>query len=313
MNATHAVIELHAQALRYVALREGDPLTLERLGSFSFEFDCGDALQRSEEADTLDILQEAVEAAFGDTPLTTVQVILHPPLAHTFFVPVPSSAVEETRARHLRQEAGLLLGASSGRGPVHVESTRAYRVVQQTKDTSLDWLHAIALRQEVYDHLQIIGEGLRGPIQLCPAGCGVAHLLAMAEADAEVTAPHVAFGWYPSHLECVVTRPDGGYFAHHLDAAPPADAGFLASTLVRRLQLDQARLGRPQLFGAVENAEAFDTLRVAFGRPPEPLDPLMILDLPDTDTSPDFNRALYAPALGLAARAALGDPVTAGE
>ncbi len=306
MASIHAVIELEADALRYVAYADApEGPVLERLGSFDFAFDVQTVLLGDEAAASTDIITEAVAAAFGDLALGTVQVLLHPPVAHSFFVPVPSSARADTRERHLRQEAGLLLGASSGRGPVHVEATQAYRTVQQTKDPSLDWLHAVAIRQHVYERLAPIETTLETPIHVREAGSGVAHLLQVARQAAEASGePWVAVGWYPTHLTCVVSRPEGGYFAHHTDAAPPADAGFLASTLVQRLDLAPAAVARTYLFGQVEDTTPFETLKVAFGDAPRLLDPLPILDVPQATDTPAFNRALYAPALGCAAHAA---------
>lgn len=306
MASIHAVIELEADTLRYVAYANvPEEPVLERLGSFDFAFDAQTVLLGREGAASTDILTEAAAAAFGDLALGTVQVLLHPPVAHSFFVPVPSSAQTQMRERHLRQEAGLLLGASSGRGPVHVEATRAYRTVQQTKDPSLDWLHAVAVRQRVYERLAPVEAALETPLHVREAGSGVAHLLQAARHAAEASnGPWVAVGWYPTHLTCVVSRTEGGYFAHHTDAAPPADAGFLASTLVQRLDLSPQDVARTYLFGQVDDPTPFETLQVAFGDAPRLLDPLPLLALPQAAGAPAFNRALYAPALGHAARAA---------
>lgn len=310
MASTHAVIELEARTLRYVAYADAtEGPVLERLGSFDFAFDVDAVLTGEDDSASAEVITEAVEAAFGDLALGTAQLVLHPPVAHTFFVPVPASAREDTRTRHLRQEAGLLLGASSGHGPVHVEATRAYRTVQQTKDPSLDWLHAVALRQHVYERLMPVQNTLDVPIHVREAGSGVAHLLlaarqASGQASEAPPEPWVAVGWYPTHLTCVVSRPEGGYFAQHTEAVPRADAGFLASTLVQRLGLSPEAVAHTYLFGQVEESASFETLEVAFGIAPRLLNPLPLLALPEADAAPAFNRALYAPALGRAAHAA---------
>ncbi len=307
MVSPHAAIELHAKTLRYAAFKpQGEATELERLGNFDFDFDTGEAFA-SDNGDGVQAVEAAARAAFGDAAPQTLDVIVHPPLAHTFFVPMPVSARSDARSRHLRQEAMLLLGASAEEGPIHVEELHAYADEVQTRDVSVNWIHALAVREQVRNRVAIIGEVLGVTPRLRVGGYGVSFLLDHYRAAQRAgEAGFLAVGWYPSHMELVYSAAKGAYFSHHIDAVEKADTGYMALAHLKKFNISERQLRQVFLYGMVTDNGVHESLKSAFGRAPVRLDALALLDVDAGDAVPSFNRQVYAPALGVAARSRSG-------
>jgi hypothetical protein len=308
--------------------RYGATHRLLRLGSCDFDFDVthtlwggGTDATDAGETDTgatgrqVATLREALADVYENTSAEELRAVVHPPKALSFFAPMPAQTAEAERLERFRREAQLLAqapneGGEASRGeiPLHVTAQGLYAEddgAQQRRE----WFHVLAVSAGAHARFERVTEPLSLPgVRWTVSMEGAAHTAtALQHSREQRTAPDAPFtlsvGRYREHLELALARHGRLHYALHAPGASPADSAYFALSLLERLDVKPAAVGRVFVYGIADERaipEAFSALGRLTGARPQPLDFRPVVGLNADHLAHDFAVGPYAPCIGAA-------------
>jgi hypothetical protein len=298
-----AGIDLYGSGMRYAEVEQIDGrYRLLRLGSCDFEFDVAHEVFENREPAHLETVSEAIGDVFSGSVASEVRVVTHPPEGLAFFTPVAAGTPAPAAETQLRREAALL--TEGGRfGGVHLTSDVACEATLPDGET-VTWHQVLAMPRVIHTRFEQVLRVLPAhAFRLMTSMHGVANtlnrLVSKGLAPPEDAPYTLSLGWYPTHVECLLTRMGQWRFSQHFDPGAPADAAYFTLALLDHLGLTPSEVGRVFFYGVELKVGAFELFENLFESMPVKLNAIPVVDLDPSSLSSEFDVEAYAPCIGV--------------
>lgn len=293
---TLAVIGLSGPQLRAaeVVRPAGAGPRLRRLGAVTFDFDAERAVFGTGDADALADVEAALADVLGGTEAAALVVVAHPPVATTFFTPLPADLPDDARESQLRQETALLADLA----PTEPVRVRAVPVrAEPSEEGGRVWFQVLHVAEPVHGRIERLAGALGvADYEVVDATrAAAAALLATTEAGDGVD---VVVGAYETHTEVALCQGGTFLFSHYGLGTTPADTAYFALGALQQAGVGTADAGRLVVYGDAATAERLALAGEFLDRDRQPLDPFQAFGR--RVEMPDAERAAFAPVLGAA-------------
>lgn len=300
-----AGVDFYESTLRYAEIeRNGSEYKLLKLGSCEFDFNMARALSEGAHPTHLETLSEALNDVFSGSNASELHVVFHPGSCYSFFTPLSVELTEEQRKWRLQEEATLLT-SSTPPLPLHLTAD-VVRTETLENGSDVEWFHVLGVDERMHSQLSNILSTLpHNHFRFNLSTRGTANAIeTMARKENMVAAPEsrftLAIGYYKTHIEYVISDNFEWYYSHYTDASTPTDSVYFAMSLLRRLNIDRAAVGKLFIYGEDIEAEVFSVLQEIFKKTPEVLNPMEVVTLDRKGPGMHFTAEAYAPCIGIA-------------
>lgn len=307
-ESVSATLTFEENVLRYAELERRDQAhRLLRIGSETFPFDLKRALlQKEADEGQVRRVEETLLKVFDGAEARDLRIVLHPVQGYSFFTPISSEVPVRERKRQLRRQAALVTGARSKEDLYMTSET--VRTTQDSNGEPFMWVHVLALPMVVNERITDIVEKLpmrgHGWIVSSEAASRVTRRVERTGGSAqEALRPYtLAVGQYATHTEYSLSRNREWYHAHYAEEAYSAEnRTYFAIGFLNRVDVSLDGVGRLFAYGTNVDLEAYRPFESIFGKMPEVLDPLRVVEN-DTGHEPD-DPSSFTPSIG----AGMGD------
>ena len=300
-----AGVDIYESTLRYAEVeRKGTNYRLLKLGSCEFDFNMGEALVDGAQPMYLDTLSEALHDVFSESLASDLHVIFHPSNCFSFFTPLYVDMTEEERKQRLQKEA-ILLTAEVGPLPLHLTADVVHT---ETLDNGrvVEWFHVLGIPEQVHSQLDRILRSLphssyRFDLSTRGAAHAIENIARKESLEISEEAPYtLAIGYYKTHIEYVICRRFRWFFSHYAPSSAASDSVYFAMSLLRRLNIQRAKVGHLYIYGEEIEAELFSIFQDVFSHTAEVLNPMEVVVLDRQNPGTHFTAEAYVPCIGIA-------------
>lgn len=284
-ESVSATLTFQENVLRYAEVERRDQAhRLLRIGSKTFPFDLRRALLQ-EEADEQQVqrMVDTLGEIFEGADARDLRIALHPIQGYSFFTPISSELPVRDRKRQLLRQAALVTGARS-KDQLHM-TTETVRTTQDQNGEPFMWVHVLALPMVVHDRFETIVDELpmrRHAWMLSgDAASRVTRRVERAGGSAqEALRPYtLAVGQYPTHTEYSLARNREWYHAHYAEETHSAEnRTYFAVGFLNRVEAPLDGVGRLFAYGPDVDLEDYRPFENIFGKMPEILNPLQVIN-----------------------------------
>lgn len=298
-----AGIDIYDTVLRYAEVEQyGSRYRLLRLGSCDFDFNLTNDLIVEGKKESIETISEALYDVFTGSIASELQVTLHPPSCYSFFVPITANLSDADRKVRLQQETAVLAGVDMA---LRLSADAVY-TERINGGEPIDWVHVLAVREEVFDRFERILKVLpharhRFVVSMHSAATTMITIDRRLAGLENENRPYVlAVGWYPSHIEYTLCRQNRWYFSHYTKAGSHCDSAYFAVALLNHVKIKPSEIGQVYLYGTGVDSKKFGYFQSIFSLEPEYLNPLSVVDLDPGSLTSNFDSEAYVPCVGAA-------------